>query len=292
MKTIPLILALPFFLFLFSTSAFCQQDTTRYRFETKDGNEFIGIILSQDANSIVVKTENLGEITIPKSELLKMTEIRDARIVNGKFWFQNPQSTRYFWQPNAYGLRKGEGYYQNVWVLFNQVAVGVTDNISIGLGTVPLFLFAGTSTPIWITPKFSIPIVKDKVNIGGGALMGTVIGEENTNFGIAYGITTFGSRDRNLSLGIGYGYADGDWANRPTLTLSAMIRTGDRGYLMTENYYIGTGGDDDVYLFFIGGRYLFKKVGLDYGGLIPGNTGGEVFIVPWLGLTIPFGGGN
>ena len=292
MKTIPLILALPFFLFLFSTSAFCQQDTTRYRFETKDGNEFIGIILSQDANSIVVKTENLGEITIPKSELLKMTEIRDARIVNGKFWFRNPQSTRYFWQPNAYGLRKGEGYYQNVWVLFNQVAVGVTDNISIGLGTVPLFLFAGTSTPIWITPKFSIPIVKDKVNIGGGALMGTVIGEENTNFGIAYGITTFGSRDRNLSLGIGYGYADGDWANRPTLTLSAMIRTGDRGYLMTENYYIGTGGDDDVYLFFIGGRYLFKKVGLDYGGLIPGNTGGEVFIVPWLGLTIPFGGGN
>jgi hypothetical protein len=58
---------------------------------------------------------------------------------------------------------------------------------------------------------------------------------------------------------------------------------------MTENYYIGTGGDSDVYLFFICGRYIFKKIGLDYGGLIPGNTGGDVFIIPWLGITVPFG---
>ena len=122
--------------------------------------------------------------------------------------------------------------------------------------------------------------------------MGTVIGEESTGFGIAYGITTFGSRDKNISLGIGYGYSDGDWANSPTLTLSAMIRTGEHGYLMTENYYIGTGSENDLFLFFVGGRYLFRKIGLDYGGLIPGDTGGEFFIIPWLGITVPFGSRN
>jgi hypothetical protein len=265
-----------------------NQDTVRYRVETRDGNEFIGTIVFQDENTIRLKTEKLGEITIKKVDVKSMVPITRKADSRGRYWFDNPQATRYFWQANGYGLKKGEAYYQNIWIFFNQASVGITNNFSIGAGLMPLFLFAGAPSPAWLTPKFSVPIVKDKVNLGGGALIGTVLGEEESGFGIAYGVTTFGSRDRNLSIGLGYGYAGGGWADNPTISVSAMIRTGERGYIITENYYIGSAGED-VILFSIGGRRMVKRVGIDFALIIPSDTGGELFAFPILGLTVPFG---
>jgi len=48
----------------------------------------------------------------------------------------------------------------------------------------------------------SIPVSKEKFNLGGGALLGTVLGAEETGFGILYGISTLGSKDKNVSLGL------------------------------------------------------------------------------------------
>jgi hypothetical protein len=113
-------------------------------------------------------------------------------------------------------------------VLFNQVSVGITNNFSVGIGMVR-FSFCRAATPVWIAPKLSIPVKKDKFNLGAGALVATVIGEgEGGGFGILYGLATTGSRDNNLSLGLGYGYAGGDWADSPTISLSGMARTGAR----------------------------------------------------------------
>lgn len=259
-----------------------------YRIETIDGNEYVGNIVLDSADIFIMKTASLGEIRLRKADIKRMTEVSKSQIKGGELWFDNPQATRYFWQGNGYGLKKGEGYYQNVWIFFNQVSYGITDNLSIGAGMVPLFLFAGASTPVWITPKLSIPVVKDKFNVGAGALVGTVLGESNSGFGIAYGTATIGDRNTNASLGLGYGYFDGVWANVPTISLSAMIRTGQRGYLLTENYFIGT-ADEDAILLFFGGRRLIKNSSLDFGLLFPANTESSFFAIPWLGLAIPFG---
>lgn len=264
-------------------------DTTTYRLETTDGNTFIGKIIEQDALKLIFKSDKLGDITIDKSDILKMEPIDTKRLINGKYWFDNPQATRYFFSPNGYGLKAGEGYYQNVWVLVNSFAVGITDNISVGGGIVPLFLFAGTPTPVWVTPKFSLPIKKDKFNLGAGALLGGVIGESETGFGILYGITTFGSKDNNLSIGLGYGYAGGQWAKSPMINVNMMFRTGARGYFISENYYIQT-VDGNIVLLSLGGRSIIKSAGLDYGLVIPLTSNFEsLFALPWLGLTIPFG---
>src|SRR5665811_603994 len=118
-------------------------DTSIVRIETLNGNEFLGEIVSQDSLSIKLKTQTLGEITISKRDIKFREEIDVQQIKGGKYWFGNPQSTRYFWSPNGYGLKKGEGYYQNIWVLWNQFAYGVTDNFSIGGGIIPIFLFGG-----------------------------------------------------------------------------------------------------------------------------------------------------
>lgn len=277
-------------LLFFSKVSLCQseQDTLKlYRIETSDGNEYVGNILEINPVILKFKTLNIGLISIARTDIYKIVEVKQDQIKAGSVWFENLQSTRYYWAPNGFGLQKGEAYYQNMWILYNQAGYGFSNYFSIGAGLVPLFLFAGGSTPVWITPKFSIPIQKGKVNFGLGVLAATVVGEESVSFGIAYGVSTFGTRDRNVTLGAGYGYADGDWAKSPVFMLSTMLRATKKGYFMSENYVIKIEGDYLV-LTMIGGRSLIRKVALDYGFVIPFHSELEQFVaIPWLGITIP-----
>lgn len=293
MKAGTIILVTIFILFLntFAFSQAAENDTSIFRIETRDGNEFVGQIISEDSARIIVLTENLGEISIRKKEIKSREKVNIQQIRDGKVWFPNPQSTRYFWSPNGYGLRKGEGYYQNIWVLWNQFAYGVTDNLSVGGGIIPLFLFGGAPTPVFFSPKFSFPVEKNKFNIGAGALVGTVLGESGSSFGILYGLTTFGTPDNNVSLGMGYGFAGGEWASSPIINLNGMFRLSDRWYIITENFYVNTDGEGFGLLTF-GGRWIIKKAALDFGLVVPVQPDISFIAVPWLGFTVPFGKKN
>ena len=255
--------------------------------ETKDGNEFLGEIVREDDVSITLKTKNFGEIRISKSNLKTMRQIEVQQIKDDKYWFPNPQSTRYFWSPNGYGLEKGEGYYQNIWVLWNQFAYGVTNNFSLGGGIIPTFFF-GAPTPVFATMKFSIPVIKDKINLSAGTIAGYIIGENDAGFGILYGLGTFGSKDANVTVGLGYGFAGGEWTKTPLININGMFRVSSRGYIITENYVI-SGDDEGVVLVTFGGRSIIKKVALDYGLFLPITSDGVPFALPWLGFTVPFG---
>ena len=262
-----------------------QTDTAAYyRIETYDGNVYVGEILSNQGNLMKVRTTNIGEISINTKDIVSMKRVRSdqSQQYSGR-WFDYLQSSRYFYSPSGYGLKKGDAYYQNVWIFFNQFSMGFSDYFTAGVGMVPLFLFGGAPTPVWVTPKFSIPVVENKFNIGAGALLGTVIGlgEPDGSFGIVYGIGTVGSRDKNFSIGVGYGYANGDFADLPAITFSGMLPVGRRNYLITENYLI-----DDIALFSIGGRSLINRVTLDYGVFLP-TEAGTFIAIPWLGLVIP-----
>jgi hypothetical protein len=265
------------------------QDTTVFQVETNDGNEFLGEIVLQDSVNIILKTQNFGELTISRANIKSLKQVNVQQIKDGKLWFENPQSTRYFWSPNGYGLKKGEGYYQNIWVLWNQFSLGLSDNFSVGGGIIPLFLFAGSPTPVFLTAKFSVPVVENKFNIGGGGIVGTILGEEGTGFGILYGLSTFGTPDNNVTVGMGYGFAGGEWAKSPMINVNGMFRVSSRGYFITENYIITAGGES-VVIISLGGRSIIKKAALDYGLILPLSTDFDGLIaLPWLGFTIPFG---
>lgn len=258
-----------------------------FRIETKDGNTFVGTIVSEDQLVIVLKTEIYGEVTIQKASISSRTKLGEIKMVGRELWLPNPQSARYFWAPNGYGLEKGSAYYQNIWILYNQFSFGLTRNFSIGAGMVPLFLFAGTATPLWIVPRFSIPVVENKLNIGTGALLATLIGEDTGLFGLLYGTTTIGSRERNISLGLAYGFADDEWLRVPVINFSGMARTGPRSYLITENYVITMDGETLV-IISGGGRSMVRNVGIDYSLWIPLGADIDEFIaIPFLGITVP-----
>jgi hypothetical protein len=278
-------------LFLFITISGSTQEKSgpkKFSVETNDGNNYTGQIISSDSVKVVFKSDKLGEITLRQVDIKKMVNLDAVQVKGNQYWLENPQATRYFFSPNGYGLKKGEGYYQNIWVMFNSFAVGLNDYVSVGGGTVPLFLFAGTPTPVWLTAKVSIPVTKDKFNLAAGVLAGSVLGASGTGFGIFYGIATFGSRDANFSLGAGYGFAGGTISSSPMLNFNGMIRVGPRGYLLSENYLFSNGSQSTLVLSF-GARTIIKEAGLDYGLFIPFVPGSAVFAGPWLGITIPFG---
>ncbi|MBX2818323.1 MAG: hypothetical protein KTR29_01540 [Rhodothermaceae bacterium] len=259
--------------------------------QTIDDNEYYGTITEKTNGYYRIESEVLGIVQIPFSAIKKINEIAPDRIKGNEYWSENPQSTRYFWAPNGYGLKKGEGYYQNVWVFFNQMSVGVVDNFSIGAGLVPTFLFGAEVTPVWVTPKVSIPVSSEKnnVNLGIGALLGTFVGVKGSNYGVLYGVATIGSQDTNMNLGAGWGYAENDIAEKPTLTFSAMIRTGKRGYFITENYLMDWGGDNGFGIVSFGGRTVGKRLSFDYGLMVPIENGDVHVAIPWIGVAVPMG---
>jgi len=267
-------------------------DSSRMVFvETFDGNEFTGNLMAEDTAKIELMTATFGKIQILRKDIKRIRSLTPDKLVKGKVWLENTQSSRYFWSPNGYGLKKGEGYYQNIWVFWNQASYGLTNNFSIGFGMIPLFLFgaeSGEYTPIWIVPKFSIPIEKDKFNLGAGILAGNIGLKQNSGFGIAYGLATVGNRNSNFTFGMGYGYAAGNWARRPLITFSFMARTGPKGYILSENFFINV-EDEFLLLLSAGGRSFARRVAIDYGLFFPVVAGMDFFIaLPWLGFTVPF----
>lgn len=280
-------IVISFLLVLFAGQTVFAQQTEEapvYRIETADRNVFTGAIVSETDEAIVLRTENLGDITILKRNIVRQTLVS----VGGKS--ENLHGNRYFILSNSLGIPKGSGYYQNSWIFFNQAHYGITNNISIGAGIIPLFLFAGTASPIWIVPSITIPISTDNFSIGANAIIATVVGEDvDGAAGFLTFTATLGNRNNNLSLGLGYGYAGNDWARSPLVSISGMVRTGQRHHLMTENYFV-SGVDEFNLLSFLGGRFDFRAMSLDYGLLIPMFQGMDnFFAIPWLGIAVPFG---
>ena len=269
------------------------QDTTLYRVVTHDGNTYVGTIVSEDDQQIVLNTDELGQITIQRSKIKKMIEIDPARLKgDGEYWFENPHSTRYLFSTSAIGLKSGEGYYQNTWIFFNNVNYGFSDNFSLGAGLIPTFLFGGGATPVWLLPKVSIPLATDNLYVAAGGMFGGIVGDgESFGIGLAYGALTAGNSDKNITFAVGFGYGDGQWSDVPLFNLNGMLRLNRNMYLISENYMISVGGETAG---FLSGalRWAPENFAVDFGLFRPyvlGESIGLDFIgIPWLGVAIPF----
>ena len=203
--------------------------TTTWLITTMDDNDFYGPIVERTFKYIALDTESLGRIEIPLAQIKRMEAISESRIVNGVFWPDNPLASRYFVGVSGHNLRPGDGYYQNVWIFFNQLAFGINDYSSIGFGVLSSFFLGGGPVPVWITPKVSVPLggPDGLVHVGVGSWMGTIIGEDTAgSFGVGYGTLTFGSRDKNISLGLGRQIFGSEADVRPTFSINAMGEAG------------------------------------------------------------------
>jgi len=259
-----------------------------YRVETTGGEVLIGTTVSETEAEVVLDTRRVGTVTLERTEIERIDALDPTRFRDGEYWFRNPQSTRYLFAPNALGIPKGEGYYQNTWILLNNVNYGVSDHFSIGGGTVPIFLFGADAIPVWVLPKVSVSAPRNNLHLAGGAVLGGVVGETSEGVGLLYGAATIGDRDHNATLGLGYGYTNGEVASTPAINLSGMLRVSPTVYLLTENYIVPA--EETGTIASVGVRWAPRDFAVDFALARPlGEDTGGLIGIPWLGVTIPFG---
>jgi hypothetical protein len=262
-------------------------DSTKiYKIKLKDGIIFIGNILQQDSVNIVLRTSSIPKIEIPVSKIKSIDKVDKSNFKDGSYWYPNPHATRYFYGPSAIGLKKGEGYYQNTYLVLNSFNVGITDNISIGGGLELISTFAGRYPLFFITPKVSFKVA-EKFHAGGGVLYAR-IPEGFGSLGTVFATGTYGTTDNNITGSLGWGFVDSEFSERPIITLSGMTRISKRAALVTENWLIPT---DGYYgLFSYGVRFFGEKIAVDLAFINNREIAEAIIIgIPYVSFTVKFG---
>ncbi len=225
----------------------------------KDGSTRIGKITNVSEDEVTFDTE-FGVETIATAAIREIREVPASSFNEGKFWFPNPNRTRLFFAPTARMLAAGEGYFSNYYLFFPGAAVGITDNITIGGG---FSLFPGVDFEkqlFYLTPKIGLSS-GSRISLAAGALIVRVPESDDPMFlGILYGVGTYGTEDRSLSFGAGYGFADDELADEPTLMMGGEWRVGRRLALVSENWVI-PGVDDAIISYGI--RFFGEQLAVD-----------------------------
>jgi hypothetical protein len=263
-----------------------QRDSVAVWVRTIEGNEYQGYLEIQNSQELIIRTPNLGVIKIPMAQVRKIREIDPKDINRKSASTSSAYFSRYYLSSSAITMRKNEGYYHNSLLLFNRAEYGITDWWSIGAETsfYATGLFGGG-----ITNRLQVPLRSDLFHLGVKGTIGIMF-ENGNAMGQLMGLATIGPADRNVTLGLGYSFEQGESVVRPTIQVSGDFRIGRKGAILFDLLFLETGSESlDYYIF--GGRHLFRRVGLDYGiGLINENelASGFIIPIPWLGLTVPF----
>jgi hypothetical protein len=231
---------LTLFLFFTVNSLLAQQDTSKtYRIILNNGTEILGTVIQMQDSVVIVEANDIGQITLLKKNIKSMEKISEANFKDGTYWFPNPNATRYLIGPSAIPLKAGEGYYQNTYLLLNSFNFGATDFLSFGCGFELITTFAQGNPAFYFTPKVSFKAATN-FYLGGGLLYASIPNgdDDRDKVGIAYGIGTYGTDNSNVTVGVGYGFTNGDFSQSPFITFSGMIRTSKKLALVSENWLI------------------------------------------------------
>jgi hypothetical protein len=279
-----------------------EESNKQVHIEMKDGSSLDGKLVARRGDTIVIESSSLGMLNLNINNIHNINTISNQPTKIGTNWFDNVHAVHGFISPTGYNLRKGEGFYGNIYLFFNYVSYGFTDNFSISAGTefISILFNENSGFPLfyYANPKFSFQADKN-INIGLGTLliMGRGIFDNASQIiPIPYGVATFGSRDNNFSAGLATSIVEGQ--TLPLLTLSAQGRLARGVSLMTENYLTTVGDNFGItgfrfmnkyFAFNVGGVYSLSSRSTGFSlGLGNGGSSENPFSL-FLGINVPFG---
>lgn len=179
-----------------------------------------------------------------------------AAVATSETVTEDAVASKLFYAPTGRTLKRGDVYVAIDALSLGVVRVGVTDRFSIGVGRP---LYANTT---WITPKFQI-YEDDRVAVATGVLH--LFAPGFGTGGLAYGVTTIGSRDDAFTAGMGWFYGkddDGPYKATPLLIVGGEHRMTRRSKFITENYLF-----DGGVVLSAGSRILRRNVSIELGGM-------------------------
>ncbi|MCX6142276.1 MAG: hypothetical protein NTZ35_03560 [Ignavibacteriales bacterium] len=270
-----------------SCPADAQHDTSEvtkvYRLLLIDGSEIVGTILKEDSAQVEFQSVSKISMLVPRNQIKTIVPLRGS-VVDGEFRRSDPNYTRLFFAPTGRALKNGQGYFSAYEIFFPFVAIGIGDIVTLAGG---MSLIPGASNQIfYFAPKIT-PLHLQNFDLSAGVLYINALGSGFSGGGIVYGVGTYGSSDHALTVGLGWGFAGGEIANKPILLLGGELRLSNSIKLISENW-IPPGTDLVVYSF--GFRFFGENLAADLGFFRPSKmeTGGFPFI-PWIGFAYNFG---
>ena len=265
---------------------------SQYKIDLLDGTRLTGTIISENDSVIVMELQDLGELKIRKDKIGKMIPLDASLNLRKSLWFKNPNATRLLFAPTAIPLRKGEGYYQNIYIVGNMFNVGVMDNFSIGGGFDFITMFGRVNDGEWnpvlnFNTKVGVK-VHDYVHVGAGGLYVTQI--NNFSTGILYGLSTFGSYNSNFTTGLGWGFVDGTFEKKPFIMFGGMVRCSEKIWFVSENWLAPVDVDKYYFVVSYGIRFSGKRMSVDL-AFINSKDIIDVLIIgiPYVDFVIKFG---
>jgi hypothetical protein len=179
-----------------------EGDTLKYLIIRNNGIEYVAQILADDGREILILTQQLGKIYIPKSEVKSITLVDEQTdFKSGEYLGQGVFTTRYQFTTNAFAIKKGENY-----ALINlygpEVHFGIMPNLSVGI------MATWIASPIALALKYTIPTQNPMINFGVGTIMASTgyLNQAKGFGGLHWGMATYGTRRSNATLSLGYGY--------------------------------------------------------------------------------------
>jgi hypothetical protein len=257
----------------------------RYQVTLRSGTVFKGILTALRPRELEFDTPDLGRVVTPRASIVALQDLTSPN--RARDYVGN--GTRLFFAPTARNLRRGEGYVQNINFLVIGANYGVSDHVSVGMLASLIPGIRLSDQALAVTPKFSTSLSNDQWHVGGGVLYARAAG---TGLGVAYGVGTYGSADRNLTFGLGYGFGEGGFGNRPVFVLGGASRVGRRISLVSENYLFAVGGTDNLALGLYGLRLSWPILSFSLGAgyAIYDQRFLSTYVYPlYLDLTFRFG---
>ncbi|NBC64032.1 MAG: hypothetical protein GVY07_00030 [Bacteroidetes bacterium] len=201
----------------------------------------------------------------------------------GTQWFPNPNYSRLFFSPTAQPIQKNSGYYQNIYVFFNNVAYAVNDNIAFTGGFSMIPSVSISNQLYFFTGKVGFEVADDHF-LGGGlgaASANTfedalIIGYANYTRGfhrgnITGGVTTFSIEEEIGTYALYFG---GDY------------RLIQRISFVTENFIFPEAGDEFVLSY--GLRFMGENMSFDLAFFRPGLGTDIGFGIPYVDFVFNF----
>jgi hypothetical protein len=247
----------------------------------KDGQVMRGRLLERTATTVVLESSG-ARLTFPADAVRELTRSSgSAPSGSGR----DPNRYRYLYSPSGFMLSQWEGYVSQTELIGTTVSLGVTDWLTLQVGTIlPWLVYRPKSAPILFGAK-----------VGGGltdwlhvALTCTGLEMQSNDsypaVGVAFATVTLGSEDLNLGVSVGKPFAISTGTKHLGSafgSVSGVWRLANSIALVSENWLFPAGGENH-WLATGAVRFIGDSLGVDV-GLI--KVQGLGLPLPWLDFT-------
>ncbi len=255
--------------------------------ETRDDNQFIGIMDDSDPDKVVIQTRTMGKVSIQRNKILRIQPLTATVIRTDELWRNNINYYRNIMAPTAIGMRKNEGNIRNTDILFTAATYGISKHWSAEVG------FDLTSVLTISQPNllYCMPQYHRQISEKSYMAFGTYIGTHSENSRLLdpngffttekKGVTdivpfstfTYGTTENNLTFGVGYRFMNGKLSQNPVIMAGGQYRLSRNwmlvGEVMNQKLSSGLRDPDNPEVLFpimnFGVRYLTRRYVFDFG---------------------------